>query len=305
MRCTTAAFSVVNAVLFRPLPYREPERLVQLWHSAPGLGMQQIEQSDASYVQYHDKTTRSFSSVASYQYATANLTGGQEPERVTSSFITASLIPTLGVQPMMGRLFTDEEERPGSPRVVMLSQSLWQRRFSRDPAIVGKTIQIDGISREIVGVMPASFHFPEQNTELWAPMVIDRANLAIDGQIAQHDRVAASAVAGEQCVDGVVDRLRHALTYRHDALADLRPIPCQAFFEPAHGLPNTRFPGGPLLTLDRAGGSVALVDDDALTLVGEDPVQVLFHAAFGLARRVHEKRPGDGITAIDRGFHRR
>jgi predicted permease len=175
---TTAAFSVVNAVLFRPLPYREPDRLVQLWHAAPGLGMQQIEQSDASYVQYHDKATKSFSSVASYQYSTANLTGGQEPERVTSSNITASLIPTLGVQPMMGRLFTEQEERPGGPSVVMLSQALWQRRFNSDPAIVGKTIQVDGVSREVVGVMPADFHFPEQNTELWAPMVIDRANLA-------------------------------------------------------------------------------------------------------------------------------
>jgi putative ABC transport system permease protein len=174
---TTAAFSVVNAVLLRPLPYRDPERLVQLWHTAPGLNMTRIEQSDASYIQYHDKATKSFESVASYQSAAASLTGSQEPERVPSANVTASFLPTLGVRPALGRNFTNEEDQPGGPQVAILSDALWRRRYGADPAMVGKTIQVDGNTREVVGIMPADFHFPEATTQLWVPMGIDRAHL--------------------------------------------------------------------------------------------------------------------------------
>ncbi len=174
---TTAGFSVVTAVLLRPLPYRDPERLVQLWHNAPGLGMTNVEQSDASYIQYHDKATRSFESLASYQYSAANLTGGQEPERVSSANITASLLPTLGVRPALGRNFTDDEDRPGGPAVAILSDALWRRRFGGNPAIIGQTIQVDGKAREVVGIMPARFSFPEAVVEIWLPMAVDRANL--------------------------------------------------------------------------------------------------------------------------------
>ena len=174
---TTAAFSVVNAVLLRPLPYSDPERLVQLWHSAEGIGMSQIEQSDASYWQYATKATRSFESVASYRNMSATLTGGQDPERVQSAQFTASLIPTLGVRPMLGRNFTEEEDRVGGASVVLISHALWQRRFGGDRAIVGKTIQVDGVTREVVGVMPSGFHFPGTNDELWTPMQVDPANL--------------------------------------------------------------------------------------------------------------------------------
>jgi len=174
---TTAAFSVINAVLLRPLPYRDPERLVQLWHAAPGVGMAQVEQSDASYIQYHDKATRSFESTASYQNAAASLTGSQDPERVSSANVTASFLPTLGVRPAVGRNFKEEEDRPGGPAVAILSDALWRRRYGADPAMLGKTIQVDGTAREVVGIMPADFHFPDAMTDLWLPMAIDRANL--------------------------------------------------------------------------------------------------------------------------------
>ena len=175
---TTAAFSVVNAVLLRPLPYHEPERLVQLWHAAPGLGIPQVEQSDASYIQYHDKATRSFASVASYRPTSASLTGAQDPERVSASLITASLIPTLGVAPMLGRNFSEDEDRPGGSPVVILSHALWQRRYGADRSIVGTSIQVDGTAREVIGVMPATFRFPNETIELWIPMAIDRAHLS-------------------------------------------------------------------------------------------------------------------------------
>ena len=174
---TTAAFSVVNAVLIRPLPYADPERLVQLWHSAEGIGMPKVEQSDASYWQYATKVTRSFESVASYRNMSATLTGGQDPERVQAAQLTASLIPTLGVRPMLGRNFTAEEDRVGGAAVVLISHSLWQRRFGGDRAILGKTVQVDGVAREVVGVMPPTFHFPGTDDELWTPMRVDPANL--------------------------------------------------------------------------------------------------------------------------------
>src|SRR5687768_5886957 len=176
---TTAAFTVVNAVLLRPLPYHEPARLVQLWHSAEGLGIPQVEQSDASYWQYRTKVTRSFESIGSYRNSSATLTGGQDPERVQSADITASMIPTLGIRPLIGRNFSEDEDRPNGPAVAMLAYSLWQRRFGGDPSIVGKTIQVDGIAREVVGVMPATFHFPDAGDELWIPMQVDPANLNI------------------------------------------------------------------------------------------------------------------------------
>src|SRR5574338_644844 len=172
---TTAAFSVVNAVLLRPLPYHDPERLVQLWHTAPGIGIPQVEQSDASYIQYHDKATRSFQSVASYQSSSASLTGGQEPERVAAANVTASFFPTLGISATLGRVFNEDEDRRGAPRVVVLSDALWRRRYGGDPAIIGTTIQVDGVAHEVTGVMPASFHFPDATTQLWRPMGIDRA----------------------------------------------------------------------------------------------------------------------------------
>ena len=175
---TTAAFSVINGVLLRPLPYRDPERLVQLWHTAPGLGVLKVEQSDASYIQYHDKATRSFESVASYQSSAANLTGGQEPERVASANVTASFLPTLGVRPAVGRNFIEEEDRPGGAAVAILSDALWRRRYGADPAMVGKTIQVDGRTREVIGIMAPSFRFPEGETELWLPMGIDRAHVS-------------------------------------------------------------------------------------------------------------------------------
>ena len=174
---TTAAFSVINAVLLRPLPYRDPERLVQLWHTAPGVGMLQVEQSDASYIQYHDKATRSFESTASYQTGSSSLTGSQDPERVSSVWVTESFLPTLGVRPAVGRNFNEDEDRPGGSPAAILSDALWRCRYGGDPARLGKTTQVDGKAREVVGIMPADFHFPDATTELWLPMAIDRANL--------------------------------------------------------------------------------------------------------------------------------
>ena len=243
---TTAAFSVVNAILIRPLPYRDADRLVQLWHAAPGIGMSQIEQSDASYIQYLDKATRSFESLASYRYSAANLTGGQEPERVASAMVTASLLPTLGVRPAIGRNFSDDEDRPGGPATVILSNALWQRRYGGSPSIVGQPIQVDGTARQVVGVMPADFAFPDATVEIWMPMAIDRAHLAtgnFNRNAIGRLRPGVTIAAAEAEMDPLLQRLpddvpgmmTHAMfeqakirvvlnPLRDDVIGDIRPI---------------------------------------------------------------------------------
>jgi predicted permease len=243
---TTAAFSVINAVLLRPLPYRDPERLVQLWHTAPGLGVMQVEQSDASYIQYHDKATRSFESVASYQSSAASLTGGQEPERVAAANVTASFLPTLGIRPAVGRNFTEEEDRPGAASVAILSDALWRRRYGADPAMVGKTIQVDGITREVVGIMSPDFRFPDADTELWLPMGVDRAHLTTGnfnrnaiGRLRPGVTISAAEAEMQPILmrlpDDVPGMMTHAIfeqakirvvvhSLRDDVVGDIRPV---------------------------------------------------------------------------------
>ncbi|MFN2399371.1 MAG: ABC transporter permease [Gemmatimonadaceae bacterium] len=173
---TTAIFSVVNGVLLRPLPYPDPERLVGLWHTAPGIGIRQVEQSEGTYFLYRGEN-RAFEGIGAYDEDAVNLTGGDEPERVASVSITAGLLPILGIPPLRGRWITEAEDQPGVPPVALIGESLWRRKFDADPGIVGRTIQVNGVSREIVGVMPATFGFPQTETQLWTPIAFDQSRV--------------------------------------------------------------------------------------------------------------------------------
>ena len=155
----TAIFSVVNGILLSPLPYHESERLVGLWHTAPGLNLQQIPMSDGTYLLYREGA-RVFEGIALYRESMVNLTGGETPERAPAAEVTASLFPVLQSFPRVGRAFMEEEEQPGAQPVVVLSDRLWKRRFDTDPQIRDKTIRIDGIEHEVIGVMPPGFEFP-------------------------------------------------------------------------------------------------------------------------------------------------
>jgi len=171
-----AIFSVVDAVLIRPLPYPEPERVVAVWHTAPGIGMPQFEQSDATYVLYR-KENRVLEDLGIFWDGSVTLTGGQEPERLRASGATASVFHVLRIQPAVGRTLQAADEKTGAEPVAVLSHGLWRRRFGGDRGVIGQVLRIDGVSRRVVGVMPAGFHFPEQETELWIPMTIDPAKL--------------------------------------------------------------------------------------------------------------------------------
>lgn len=170
----TAVFSLVSAILIHPLPYPEAERLVGLWHTAPGVGFPIVEQSDATYLNYRDHA-RSFEDTALLTTGFRNLTDGGEPERIEVAFATASLFTVLRAEPSQGRAFTGDEDLPGAEPVAVLSHSLWARRFGADPSVVGRTIHLNGVATRIVGVMAPSFVFPEASIQLWLPMQLDRA----------------------------------------------------------------------------------------------------------------------------------
>ena len=169
----TVIFTVVNAVMLRPLPYDQPDRLMMLFHSYSKLGIDLGTVSPHGYSIYH-QNARSFSSMGAYtgRNAPQNLTGNGEPERVKTLLATASLFQTLGVKPLLGRTYTEEEDQTGKPHVAVLSYGLWQRRFAGDRNILGKQIRLDGTPYEVIGVMPNRFQIPI-GLELWVPMAWD------------------------------------------------------------------------------------------------------------------------------------
>jgi predicted permease len=164
-------FGVINAVLLEPLPYAQPDRLVRLWET--NLKQNQLE-SPVSVPNFQDwqRQQTAFEQLAALEFATFNLTGRGEPQRVAAARISANLAPMLGVAPALGRSFLPDDEKPGSNPVVLLSDALWQRQFGGDPSVVNQTIQLNGESYTVVGVMPSGFQFGG-NRELWVPFVID------------------------------------------------------------------------------------------------------------------------------------
>jgi len=169
----TAIFSVVNAVLLRPLAYKEPDRLIRIWESNPARNWPEFSASVPNFKDWQQQQSV-FEQVAAQELSTFNLTGTGEPERIPAASVTANLFLTLGVSPVMGREFLPEEEQAGRHRVVLLSHGLWQRRFGSDPTMIGKPVQLNGESYEVIGIMPADFRFTGTR-ELWVPLVLDPA----------------------------------------------------------------------------------------------------------------------------------
>jgi putative ABC transport system permease protein len=176
---TTTIFSVAYGVLLRDLPYKQPERLVSIGTRLPKAGLPQAYAGAADYFDWR-KRQQVFEDIAlTRAVANFNLTGAGEPERVLGSRATASLFSTLGVTPLLGRTFTEQEqldpERASS--VAVLSYRLWQRRFGADPAIVGRTIRLNGREAEVIGVMRPDFQYPSRDFELWMPLYYPPAEL--------------------------------------------------------------------------------------------------------------------------------
>jgi len=168
----TAIFSLVNSILLRPLPYREPDRLVKLIQSSPKLQLSTWGVSQADFAAYRDQN-RSFESVAIYNSNGTNLTGAGEPERLAVANVTADFFKVLGINPQLGRAFDRGEDSAGKNGVCVISYGLWQRRFGGDPNIVGRTLSLNNTPTQVVGVMPAEFKFPRVEIDLWVPLPFD------------------------------------------------------------------------------------------------------------------------------------
>jgi putative ABC transport system permease protein len=135
----TAIFSAVEAILLRPLPYQNPDQLVSLWETDVESGGN-LSFSAANFVDWREQS-RSCAHMSMFDLQSMNMTGGEEPERVTVAAVSANLFDTLAAQPQLGRTFLTEEDKPGAPRVVVLSHALWQRRFGADPDVVGQRLR--------------------------------------------------------------------------------------------------------------------------------------------------------------------
>ncbi len=149
----TAIFSVVNAVLIRPLPFAQPDRLVRIFETNDKLHLSQFSSSVPNYLSWKEQA-QSFDQMGIIGFVSLNLTGTGDAEQFNATSISPSLMPLLGLQPVIGRAFRDDEEKPGSAPVVMLSEGLWKRRFGGDPALIGKTITLSGTAYTVVGITP-------------------------------------------------------------------------------------------------------------------------------------------------------
>ena len=164
----TAIFSVVNAVLLRPLPYPEPGQLVQLradWSGSPS-----TEIGSATFLEVKAQSL-SLARVAAYTGGEMTFTGAGPAERVVAGAVTAEFFPLLGVQPALGRNFTREEDTPNGPKAAILGHGVWQSRFGGDPDVLGRTITLNEQSYAVVGILPARFQYPEP-FQLWTPLAL-------------------------------------------------------------------------------------------------------------------------------------
>jgi len=159
----TAIFSVVDAVVLRPLPYKDPSGLVMVKESIPLAGPEPIPVCAPDVIQFQ-RQNQVFEAVAAFRGGQFDLAGEGEPERVTAERVNAGLFSLLGVQPMLGRGFTADEDQPGHP-LAILSYALWQRHFAADPGVIGRTVTLDRQPYTVIGIMPRSFAFPLQGME--------------------------------------------------------------------------------------------------------------------------------------------
>ena len=213
----TAAVSVADHVLLRPLPFPDSDRLIKLWSRVPGY--ERMELSPAVYRDLQGGTT-SFEAVGAFTGISVNLTGGGTPERLEGTAVTADLLPVLGIRPALGRLFAPAEARDGAGGTVILSHGLWQRRFGGDPAVVGRHLLLDGQPYDVIGIMPPGFHFPRQDVALWTTLRLaaaafdDRNNNYLQALARLRPGVTLEAAQAELTV--VAARIARAFPAEHE-----------------------------------------------------------------------------------------
>jgi predicted permease len=172
-------FSVLEGVLLKPLPYPEPDRLIGVWHTAPGINIKNLNMAPSVYFIDREQST-TFQDIGAYNDDSFSVTGTGEPQQVHGLDVTDGTLPLLGVVPALGRLFTRQDDSPEAPDTVLISYGYWREKFGGDPAVIGRSITADGKPREIIGVLPQGFQFlDDQDIAIIAPMKWDRSKLKL------------------------------------------------------------------------------------------------------------------------------
>jgi predicted permease len=175
----TVIFSVLEGVLLKPLPYPHPEQLIGVWHTAPGIGITDLNMSPSVYMIDREQNT-TFQDIGAYDADSLSVTGTGEPEQVRGLDVTDGTLPLVGVKPVLGRLFTREDDSPGSPDTVLLWYGYWHQKFGGASSVIGRSITVDGKSREIIGVLPQGFHFLDfEDASLVLPFKWDRDKMKL------------------------------------------------------------------------------------------------------------------------------
>jgi putative ABC transport system permease protein len=215
----TTIFSIVNALLIKPLPYHDPERLVMVWDQLLKLGLNQFATTFGNYFDYKDQN-RVFDDIAAFHYADFNLTGGDQPERLSGMRVSANLFLLLGVEASQGRTFVADENQPGRDKVALLSNTLWQRRFGAAPNLIGKRITLNDEDYTVVGVMPPDFRLTLGSSslpEVWLPVVFrpdpgrSSGNLVLVARL-KHGVALEQALANMKTLAGRIQQQFHPYT---------------------------------------------------------------------------------------------
>src|SRR5438477_1142890 len=177
----TVIFSVVEGVLLKPLPYKDADRLIGVWYTAPAINIPKINM--AEYLYFIDREqSKTLEDIGVYDFLSFHITGGAQPEQVQGLQVTDGTLPILGVRPNIGRLFTQRDDSPNMPQTVILTYGFWQRHFGGDASVVGRPLKLDGAMHEIIGVLPANFEFMDRSdVDVVVPAQIDRSKTVLAG----------------------------------------------------------------------------------------------------------------------------
>jgi predicted permease len=176
----TIIFSIVNGVLIKPLPYPESDRLITMSHTAPGVNVANVSSAPFLYFTEREQN-RTLEGVGLVGSGSSTVTGLGEPELVRRLFVTADILPTLGIKPLLGRYFSESDDAPGSPNTVVLTHGYWQRRFGGDVSVIGQSLTMDAQTWNIIGVMPQGFRFLDQQLDVITPNRLDRSQVTLGG----------------------------------------------------------------------------------------------------------------------------
>jgi hypothetical protein len=220
----SAIFSVINSILLKPLPYHQPDELIDLNHTAPGVNFPDADPAPFLYFTYREQG-RSFQSVGLYRWDSRSVTGLTEPEEAQCLNVTAEVLPILGVQTTVGRWFSEKDDTAGSPLTMILMYGWWQARFGGDVSVIGRRIVVNGAAREVIGVMPANFRFLDRDAAFMLPLQFDRSK----------------AILGEFDYPGIA-RLKPGATIEQASADIARMIPIALHnFPPSPGLTLKEF----------------------------------------------------------------